>query len=124
LNPNSSLVFVGLAPSSKPQGKNSSLYRLRRWIDTLYLSAVDFCNVFPDELPEVIHISTMDLEPIKKRLAGKRKIIALGGMVSNILTKAKIEHLKVDHPSPRNRNFNKEDHELITVLRMRQYIDT
>jgi uracil-DNA glycosylase len=46
-------------------------------------------------------------------------VIALGCWVSSVLKRNGIEHLKIDHPSPRNRNFNDPTYEgrMLTVLR-------
>ena len=116
------VMFVGMSPSSRTTPtKNSTLTRLNGWCDRLGLESYDFHNVIPN-VTNGSKMEEVDVDMLLQRVRGRKKVIALGGFVSRVLTKYKIEHHKADHPSPRNRNFNDPAYEPMMLDRLKAYI--
>lgn len=114
-------LIMGLSPSSKTKPfKNGTFARLLNWTNIVELPQWDFCNI----LHEVnsTDIKKVDVEQLRHICSNRKKIVALGSIVSKVLTKNGIEHHKVDHPSPRNRNLNSKDYEQEMLVRLRDYI--
>lgn len=117
------VIILGISPSTKIKGfKNGTFDRLQRWCDSVGLKAFDFHNVIPDvangsKLDQVNH------EQLFQKVKGKSKVIALGGFVSKVCYKYSISHYKIDHPSPRNRNFNDPSYEVQMLYGLRKYIN-
>jgi hypothetical protein len=119
----STIIFVGISPSSKTKAfKNGTFARLKYWTDFVGIKKFDFFNVIPDVVNGMCP-TLVDPDYIVERAGHKEKVVALGGFVSRILSKNKIEHLKIDHPSPRNRNLNSMEYELTMLLRLREYVN-
>lgn len=117
------IVFVGISPSSKTKAfKNGTFARLKSWTDAIGVEQFDFFNVIPDVVNGMCP-TLVDNEFITERTSGKTKVVALGGFVSRILSKNKVQHLKIDHPSPRNRNLNSREYELGMIERLREYVN-
>lgn len=97
------LVFVGDKPSSKnldpkvPFVGTPSHKVLLKWIDKLAVKNYILLNSHSDE----------DKIKLKEACSQKAyKCMALGNNASKVLENLKIEHLKLPHPSPRNRLLN------------------
>lgn len=101
------VLVVGLAPSRK--GKESmTLRRLREWLDIVGLQEYDFHNVIQSVLPyetspKYEHVS---VETLRYKANQRRKIVALGNFVSDVLERNGIPHHKIEHPSGLNRKLN------------------
>lgn len=118
------VCFVGLSPSSMygmrvKAGKMSpSLKRLLGWCDKVGLQHWGFINVL--EKPGSTDIWESSGE-FAKYLGGMR-VVALGGLASRACTKYGVPHLALDHPSPRNRNFNDSGYEIRVIRKLKSYI--
>jgi len=95
------LTFVGDTPSRLNISPNvpflgtRSYTVLRKWLTVFdTASLITFTNSSPNELSNLDKTS---------------KIIALGNKASVRLTKLNIQHFKLPHPSPRNRQLNDID---------------
>lgn len=118
------VIILGQCPSSKTQPfKNGTFARLKTWCDTVGLYAWDFHNVIPDKINSY-SIADVNSDLLITRTKNKKKVIALGGFVSRVCTKYMIDHFKIDHPSPRNRNLNDKDYEKAMIERLRTYVNT
>lgn len=119
----SHIIFVGISPSTKTTPiKNGTFARLKGWAKAVGLKKFDFINVIPDVVNGMCP-TLVDHEMVKERTAGKTKVVALGGFVSKILSQNKIEHLKIDHPSPRNRNLNSPSYTVAMLKKLKVYVN-
>lgn len=117
-----SILIVGQNPSSIQAGikrkKNDTMSKLARWCEETNLDAFDFVNC-SDQRGEKY---TIDYERLKMKAHDRTGIIALGNVASHALKKIGVDHLKMPHPSPRNRQFNDKSFEPKMVNRMRDYL--
>ena len=116
------VIFLGMSPSShtKPT-RNGSLVRLSSWCQSMNLKSWDFHNVVHDRINSN-SLNDVDVDALIARVSGKKKVVALGGFVSKVCTKYKIDHYKTDHPSPRNRNFNDPTYEVMMLAKLKAYL--
>ena len=108
------VIVIGMSPSPRKLNKkpysNSTLVRLSRWMKDVNQPEWSFHNV----IPNVVGSSSMqdvDVSALLKAVNGKKTIIALGTFVERVCKKHNIDSFKIDHPSPRNRNFNDPTYE-------------
>ena len=105
------ILVLGQCPSTRTKPTaNGTFVRLKKWMDHLDLPCWAFHNVIPNKANSY-KMEDVDVEALNKAVEGKHLVIALGGFVSRVCKKHKIKHLKIDHPSPRNRKFNDPDYE-------------
>lgn len=117
------IIFIGISPSTKTQpASNGSFYTLRKWCSAAGLHEWDFHNLIPHKTNSMDK-NDIDVELLIEKIKHKKKIIALGGFVSNALNRFKIDHLKIDHPSPRNRNLNHPQYEKQIVEKLKKYLN-
>lgn len=90
-------------PTKAQYRKGCAWYRLQDWIDELNVGIVGFTNLSHDPLWDK---RTIDREHVLSCVRGHEKIIALGGLVSGVLSKLGIDHFTLPHPSPLNRQIN------------------
>ena len=115
-------LIIGLSPSSKVKPfKNGTFARLLVWTETVDLPQWDFCNILHEV--NCYDIKKIDVEELRKKCSNRKKIIALGNIVSRALDKYNITHYKIDHPSPRNRNLNDREYELAMLVRLKEYLN-
>jgi alcohol dehydrogenase class IV len=109
-------------PAKPGKTKKTALSRLYSWMDQLDLKYVSFTNLSAD--PDWnFNLKTVDKKFLEKQLEGYDKIIALGGLVSNYLAKyLRVDHIKMPHPSYRNRALNDSNYEHEQLLKCRTYI--
>ena len=116
------VIFLGMSPSSRTKAtKNGTFVRLAKWCEVLNLREWDFHNVVHDRINSS-DINDVDVQTLMSRVHNKKKIVALGGFVSRVCTKYKIDHYKTDHPSPRNRNFNDPSYESMMLAKLKVYL--
>ena len=114
-------IFVGQAPSSaETPFKNASFARVKAWADVAKVYEWDFQNAVPhivncDDRREI------EYGLLYKRVSPFKKVVALGNFASDALRKIKISHLKIMHPSPRNRSLNNFEVELQQIRKLREY---
>ena len=114
-------IFVGQAPSSntKPT-KNTSFSRLKSWATMAKVHEWDFQNA----VPHIVNCDDRDkieYALLYKRVSPFKKVVALGNFASDALRKIKIPHLKIMHPSPRNRALNNLEIEFEQVRKLAAY---
>ncbi len=100
------VVVVGSNPSHSPGGP--TLKNLNKWLIQMNAPIISFCNVaeFHTENNRPLKRSEYNLESLSEYVVGGDKVIALGNTASNALKLLKVEHFKLPHPSPRNRQLN------------------
>lgn len=118
----SRVLVLGMSRSAKTKPtKASTLTRLRSWCEAVNLREWDFHNVIP-EIVNGNHHSQVDVDTLARVAFERHKVIALGTFVSSVCRRNKIEHLKIDHPSPRNRNLNSKNYEVQMLQTLRDYL--
>jgi hypothetical protein len=116
------IVIIGISPSTKTKPfKNGSFNTLRKWCNAAELYEWDFHNIIPNKANS-LDINDIDIELLYEKIHNKKKVIALGNFVSKILSKYKVEHLKIDHPSPRNRNLNDPNYHNVLIDKLKIYL--
>jgi hypothetical protein len=114
------VLVLGLCPSSKTKPfKGATFTKVQEWMNTAGVPHWDFHNIIP-HVANSTSTKDIDWELLKKKLQERKVVIALGTFVSGVLTRAGIEHIKIDHPSPRNRNFNDPAYEPEMLKRLKK----
>ena len=117
------VLFVGISPSSKTiPFKNGTFAKLKHWANEAGLEKFDFCNAIPDVINSM-SMDDVDFDSLIVKCKGKSKVVALGGFVSRVLKRCGIPHLKIDHPSPRNRNLNSPEYEVCLINNLKAFVN-
>lgn len=84
----------------------------------------DFYNVIPDIVDAEPKMANVNLDDINIKLSKfkDKKVIALGNFPSKVLDKLGIHHLKIGHPSMRNRKWNDFRNVTMTLENMKDYL--
>ena len=116
---------MGMNPSSyntnSKDRKNHTFDRLKRWFDhagVRYFSFVNCC----DRVGQV-NKRDIDYHTIKTCVTGYDRVIAIGNFSSDALSHINIPHLKLPHPSPRNRKFNDSSYEQTVIDDLIEYLE-
>lgn len=96
-------IIIGMNPTKAKYRKGCAWYRLQDWIDELDIGIVAFTNLSHDPHWDK---KTVDLTYVRGCVRPHRKVIALGGLVSKVLSGLSIDHYTLPHPSPLNRQIN------------------
>ena len=120
--PRTDTIFVGMQPSKAKFRKNCALDRFALWMDELDISMVTFQNAITDpDLPQ--KVTSADFKMLYNCIKGYGKVVALGALVSQILTAMGVQHFKMPHPSPRNRLLNDKSYETNILKQLKEYLD-
>ena len=118
------IVVVGMNPSTYPtfleHRKNHTFDRLYQWMDSLCVPVFSFINVW--HTPDKFKISEIDRDYLSEAIQTYDKVLALGNVPSNVLTRINKKHFKLPHPSPRNRLLNSPDYEAKVLYQCLHYI--
>ena len=114
------VIIVGQNPSGaeKPK-KNDTIDRLLNWCTAWGLTNFEFMNC-SDEVGEKF---TIDFDKLVK-CEEANKVIALGNIASDSLKKVRVEHFKMPHPSPRNRQLNCKKFEKQKMKELRDWVNS
>ena len=84
----------------------------------------DFYNVIPEIVDAEPKLANVNLDDINTKLSKfkDKKVIALGNFPSKVLDKLGIRHLKIGHPSMRNRKWNDFRNVTMTLENMKDYL--
>ena len=117
-NTDSDILVLGQCPSSKvTPSKNGTFARLKGWMNHVGEPAWAFHNIIPHKVNSY-DVNDVDEVALTHAIYRKKVIIALGGFVSRVLKQYGIIHIKIDHPSPRNRNLNSLEYELEMLVNL------
>lgn len=85
--------------------RNSSKYRTHKWMDFLGIRYYSFVNTFdyPKDNPK---FEDVNFYALIRATDGYDKVIALGKFASEALSKIRVPHFYLPHPSFRNRLLN------------------
>ncbi len=115
------ILIVGSNPSNRntspdiPFEGTRSNKVLQTWIKYLQLNNYEIVNIFDEVTDNNRALTKRDIKKcllqFKKKIENIEydKIIALGSSASVALTLLKLDHYKMFHPSPRNRQLNSKD---------------
>lgn len=112
------VVFVGDQPSSKNKDPNiafvgtPSFNRIVKWLDVIKLKGVKLVNSHNEN----------QLKIIKQLEQSGYKIVALGNEASKRLAKQGIDHHRLPHPSPRNRQLNNTKFEMQQLKKCKEWL--
>jgi hypothetical protein len=119
------ILVVGLNPSNTKTvfkaKANSTFHRLNKWFDLLGIKHYSFINII-HERGDYSNLHA-DYEFIRRCINNNCKVIALGELVSKVLSDINIDHFKMPHPSPRNRKINDKLFELILLILCGEYLN-
>jgi hypothetical protein len=100
--------------------KNHTFDRLKKWFTHAGVDYFSFVNC-SHKLGEV-KFCDVDYDTLSKCIDGNQKIVALGNFSSTVLSRLNITHLKLPHPSPRNRIFNDKSYEPEMLKELKRYV--
>lgn len=86
-------------------------------MDSCGINNFSFINTY-----DTIEESEVDLGRLQEASIGYEKIVALGEFVSMQLRDAKVNHYKMPHPSPLNRQLNDKEYERSQVIGLKAYL--
>lgn len=113
----------GTAKRNKPaKDSGHTMKKLYRWMTALGLPYASFVNAsseFTDDPNPVI--TDEDREILEKSTEGYEVVIALGRTAAIALDRINRKHLRVPHPSGRNRVWNNDGAEAAVIKMMREY---
>lgn len=126
-------LFVGSNPSHASRLQfpfaqdTKSGKQLRNWTKIMGISDFDIINISDTPSPRNRPLRSKDLnqgdlDHIIQYTTEYSKIITLGAFSSSVLKRLKIQHFKLPHPSPRNRQLN--DHKFVEdqLIRCKEYL--
>ena len=119
------VFVVGMNPSGKAKKGTSSssptLRKLESWMSTAGVHFFSFMNVVQE--PGEVKMSMVDSIAIQEACKDYDKVIALGGFVSRTLNTIGVDHFKLPHPSPRNRQLNDKQFETHIISKCKDYLN-
>jgi hypothetical protein len=121
------IVFIGINPSkaspdcSAFHPSTKSRKTLDKWVEDVSKMVnieidVDFYNISTDKESSVPTIDADDIKSLPRRYT----IVALGNKVTYYLTKNRIRHIAMPHPSGLNRKLNDPEY---TAKKLRELAD-
>lgn len=115
------ILIVGQNPSRVNTPKCRTHIKLTEWRKQWNVDKFKFINC-SDELGESGY--TINYERLSRLGRWADKVIALGGVASKSLTKMEVEHFRMPHPSPRNRQLNDKSYELNMIAECKAYLQS
>ena len=119
------ILVIGLNPSNRPtlgnrHTKNSTFDRLHRWMDDLGVEYFSFMNV--NDRQGRTTMKDVDFDLIAEASYKYNRIVCLGGFASCVLDRMGIQHFRMPHPSPLNRQLNDREYERTMIDECRRYL--
>lgn len=115
------VIMVGLNPAKGPMRRGCALDRSNEWLDILGLRFVSFVNLSSDPDWDFKR-STIEYDALKEAVDGYSIVLAWGGLPSDVLSKMGVDHFKLPHPSPRNRQLNDPEFVRSKLEECRRYL--
>lgn len=112
-------IIIGMNPTKAKYRKGCAWYRLQDWIDELDVGMVAFTNLSHDPYWDK---KTVDFAYVRESTRPHGKVIALGGLVSKVLSGLSIDHYTLPHPSPLNRQINDDDFINMKLKECKRYL--
>lgn len=111
--------------NNKKPIKNGTFAKLQAWMNSVGVPHWDFHNVVPDKTGEV-KMDDVDWQELLEHIRDRKVVICLGGFVARVMKKMEYTGIKticIDHPSPRNRNFNDPGYEAQMLKRLKEELN-
>lgn len=123
--PSKDVIVVGQSPSKATKPKaNGTFAILNAMMIMAGVYSYSFMNVIEEEGGN--KISQVDFDSVLKKISpwigNGKKIIAMGDVASDVLTRLGIAHLKIEHPSGSNRNLNNFEVKLDQPRLIHEYV--
>lgn len=112
------ILVIGLNPSRK-HGKSPALKLLFQWFDELGINYASFTNLY--EGYEIVG-SPCQIDYIQSIFKDYDRVLALGQMVSDSLSRVDIHHFNLPHPSGLNRLLNDKKYVHETLMACKNYL--
>lgn len=115
-------------PSSYPspidgkEKKNHTFDRLHKWFSYAGVNHFSFVNC-TDKVGNV-KFSDVDYDTLNVCLNYHTDVFALGSFASTVLRRLNKTHIKLPHPSPRNRMFNDPTFEPMIMKQLKEYVES
>lgn len=115
--------------TNKKPIKNGTFAKLQSWMNAVGVPHWDFHNVIPDKTGEP-NVADVDWKALEKQLQNRKVVICLGTFVTKVMKQLvnripdwPTKVILIDHPSPRNRNFNDPAYEPQMLRRLKKELD-
>ena len=96
------IIVIGQEPNKRYiRGKNGSIARLTRWLESIDVHRFSFTNLSISNGPEIDRIVT--------EAQNYDTIITLGKVADKALNNINLEHFALPHPSGLNRQINNKE---------------
>ena len=116
------VIVVGQSPSRAAKATSNGTYAVvYSWLTSACVYSWSFLNVIEEEGGD--SLKQVDFQRVKQRISpwiGK-KVIALGNIASEVLTRLEIDHLQIYHPSGLNRHLNNFDTRIEQIRKIHDY---
>jgi len=114
------VIYVGTAPGNHSPDKSPTIKRIAKWSDQVGIKEWAWTNLSNLKLSE-LKLKEIDFDI--KQIEGY-KVIALGNLVAKYFEIKNIEHLKVPHPSGKNRMWNDPELEPKVIEEIRGFTNS
>ena len=117
------VIVVGQSPSKTNNPSSSGTYAvINAWMTSACVYSWSFMNVIEEEGGD--RLSQVDFDRVMSRVDPwiGRKIITLGGLASDVMTRLRIPHLSIMHPSGLNRHLNIFENRIEQIRKIHEYV--
>jgi len=98
-------------PFTRKDGKfntGSTIGKMHEWMSCVGVNIFSFANTY--QFPGSFTKNDIDYDRLNNLAGGYEKVIALGNIASEALTKIGVKHFKLPHPSGLNRKLNDKNY--------------
>lgn len=117
------VIFVGMNPGWLIANDKGSIGRLNKWASVIGVEHYSFLNVFAypgafrkDQVDEGWLLATIG------KCDPDALVVALGKVAHDVLSRIRVSHLTVPHPSGRNRQLNDKEFEKNMLEQLREIV--
>lgn len=119
------ILIVGQNPADRPldgsHTKSMTFRKLDKWAEELDIGMYAFINTVPER--GAATMKNVQWDYLRQSVTLHKKVIALGGFASSVLTKLNVDHFRLPHPSPRNRLLNDKKFEAEQLRLCKKYLN-
>lgn len=121
--PSRDVIVVGQSPSKINNPSSSGTYAvINAWLTSACVYSWSFMNVIEEEGGD--SIKQVDFDRVRDRVSpwiGK-KVITLGNLADEVMTRLGIPHLSIMHPSGLNRHLNIFENRIEQIRKIHEYV--